>query len=870
MSSLQFTSEETPEIRVSVRTLVEFILRSGDIDNRSSGGAETAMIEGTRIHKKLQSSMGGNYRAEVPLSCFVDTGKYRLCIDGRADGIIEDDNGVTIDEIKGTYRNIERMQEPVPIHLAQAKCYAYMYGKDTGADEIRVRMTYCNLENEDVRMFFSDYTFEELESWFDGLVCEYQKWTDLKWEWMKTCRASIEGLEFPYEYRRGQRKLISQVYQAFIEKRKLFLEAPTGVGKTISTLFPAIHAMGAGLADRVFYLTAKTITRTAPVEEIAGLREKGLRCRDIVITAKDRICPICEGGERPECNPESCPYAKGHFDRVNAALYEMLETEEELTRQTVMDYAGKYTVCPFEMSLDASMFCDVIICDYNYLFDPKVALKRYFEGSSDGSNIFLIDEAHNLVDRGREMYSALLLKSSVSNLTRVLKKTILSETYTGGKKKPNDGQLTLLLTEQTQSDEQTDIIALDSISDDIEKAYDTLYRKGKKGKRSKGKSVLVREGYAQRMVHHLEKLNSLMLEMKRESEGGKVLGGADDLNLLVSKITGVIKEYLEEREEKRPDVVDDILSFYFDASFFNEIYDELDENYTIYDNIGDDGDFSVKLLCVDPSVKLRERMANGISSILFSATLLPIKYYKQLLGGTDEDYEVYAESVFMKDQYGVFIAGDVSTRYKRRNYEEYKRISVYIKSVTEARKGNYMVFFPSYSVMEAVYDIYTAEFEKNESHSGLPGSTVIMQSPNMKEEEREEFLSYFDGNGTVAFCVLGGIFGEGIDLRGDKLIGVIIVGTGLPMVGFERELLKDHFDNEGINGFDYAYRFPGMNKVCQAAGRVIRTVDDKGVIVLLDDRFREPSNQKIFPSEWQNYLISDQNGIDFLLRDFWS
>jgi len=859
---------EDTQIKISVRGLVEFILRQGDIDSRHRALHEDAMQEGSRIHRMIQKRMGADYRAEVPLCFTMQTPGYQLVVEGRADGIIENESGVTIDEIKGTYRDVNRMKEPVPVHLAQAKCYAYIYALQKDLKEIRVRMTYCNIEKENMRYFYEEFDFNALNDWFSGLIRAYRKWSGYSWEWRKKRQNSIEQMEFPFAYREGQKELVSYVYQTIYHSRKLFLEAPTGVGKTISAIFPAIKAMGNGMGDRLFYLTAKTITGTVASDTLALLRQGGLHFKSVVLTAKEKICFM----EKTECNPEYCPYAKGHYDRINDAVYDLLTSEEDFNRTAIEEYAVKHRVCPFEFCLDMSLFADGIIGDYNYLFDPHVYLKRFFGDGSNNNYLFLIDEAHNLLDRGREMYSAELIKENFLTLKREVQETIMSEhekNEVGSKKKKDkksqiSGQLTLKMT-NASDDEQSRATELPDKKDKLNnKCY----------------SILVREGYAEKIAHHLERCNKELLEMKRECSEACVIEEIDSFVNILMRLYGTISDYLAEQEEAGVTVREQILDFYFEISHFLEIYEKLDEHYVKYTQLQEDGSFKLKLFCVHPGQNLKECMGRGRSSILFSATFLPIQYYKELLGGDAEDYEVYAKSIFNQEKRALFIAGDVTSKYTRRSDEEYGRIALYIDEVVKNRHGNYMVFFPSYSFMQRVYEVYSERFADEEKE-------CILQKDFMTEEDREAFLKRFTGNAEVdldqlvrmeieeedhtliGFCVLGGIFGEGIDLKRDSLIGAVIVGTGIPQVCFERELLKKYFDERNENGFDYAYRFPGMNKVLQAAGRVIRTVDDVGIIALLDERFLQLSYRRLFPREWENFEQVSVEKIAKRVERFW-
>lgn len=848
------------EIRISVRRLVEFILRSGDIDNRHQGAPDNAMQEGGRIHRMIQRRMGPEYRAEVSLKYTHSTEKYTLVVEGRADGIIEKENEVTIDEIKGTYRDLGKMREPVREHIAQAKCYAYIYSLQKELSQIRVRMTYCNIMTEDIRYFYQDFTFAQLEEWFRDLIGAYRKWADYAWEWKENRQNSVEALEFPFEYREGQKDLVTYVYQTIYHKKKLFLEAPTGVGKTISTIFPSIKAIGKGMGEKLFYLTAKTITRTVAEDTFALLRENGLRFKSVILTAKDKICFM----EKPDCNPESCPYAKGHYDRVNDAIYEMLVAEECFTREKIEEYAMKYQVCPFEMCLDMSLFADGIICDYNYLFDPHVYLKRFFGDGSEGNYIFLIDEAHNLLERGREMYSAPLIKEEFLEMKRELKETVVSELEDAGETAQISGQMTMEMTGGSVLEENADSPTV----------------KNKKTRKRSGKSILVRMGYADKMEHHLEKCNKALLELKRECENYCLVEDIDKFVQALLRLHSTIDEYLDEQEEQKLPIREKLLDFFFKISHFLEIYERLDENYVKYTQLGEDGSFLLKLFCVNPKENLKQCMMRGRSSILFSATFLPIQYYKSLLGGEQEDYEVYAKSVFNSEKRALFIANDVTSKYTRRSEEEYYKIAKFIEEIVKRRHGNYMVFCPSYAFLRTVYEKYMECFGDEEKE-------CIIQSEYMNEEEREGFLTRFRGNedcdlqadigmeieveeqSLIGFCVLGGIFGEGIDLKNDSLIGAIIVGTGLPQVCNEREILKNYFDASGENGFDFSYRYPGMNKVLQAAGRVIRTAEDIGVIALLDERFLQPAYRRMFPREWEYYETVSVDGIGKRVERFW-
>ena len=840
------------ELHISVRNLVEFILRGGDIDNRSSRMVQEAMLEGGKIHRKIQKSMGSSYTAEVPLKIERIEESYILVVEGRADGIafgefaadepaeqMEEQRLVDaqkdemqigeplwyIDEIKGVYRNLASMEQPVYVHKAQAMCYAYIYALQNHLDRIGVQMTYCNLDTEDIRYFREIWEWENLYDWFEHLITEYKKWADWQIAWRKIRQESIVQLEFPYPYREGQRKLVADVYRTIMRRKTLFIQAPTGVGKTISTIFPAVKAVGEGLADRIFYLTAKTITATVAKETFQILREHGYQAKIIQLTAKEKLCMCGEDGtEALECNPVNCPYAKGHYDRVNDAVYDLLQTSDLFTREEILTQAKKYQVCPFEMSLDVATWVDNILCDYNYVFDPNVYLKRFFQEGIKGDYIFLVDEAHNLVDRSREMYSAQLYKEDMLAVKRIMK--------------PHHYMI----------------------------------------------------------AKTLDKCNKAMLEFKRECETYEVQESVGVLTFHLMRLASQLEEFFEkprEFPEKK-----EVLDFYFEVRNFLNMYELVDEHYVICTQMEEDGRFMIKLFCVDPSLNLQKCIDKANATIFFSATLLPINYYKQILSTKEDNYAIYAESTFAESQRLLAFAPDVSTKYTRRGPAEYLRIAQYIQAAVEGKEGNYMVFFPSYKMMQDVYEVFrdiaegenpadSAE-EVQDREDGKEGKNskdgrygrdeknqileICMQTSNMQEQEREQFLQMFEQEregSLVAFCVMGGIFSEGIDLKNDKLIGAIIVGTGLPQISNERQILKDYYDERGLSGFDYAFRYPGINKVLQAAGRVIRTQEDRGIILLLDERFLQADYAPLFPREWKERKVCYLKQIKEEVKRFW-
>ncbi len=810
--------QEKTRIRISVRNLVEFIFRSGDIDNRIGKGAQKeAMQEGSRMHRKIQRRMGAEYRAEVPLKLEMEEAHYVISLEGRADGVFTEKKSVSearlplpegqeivfggksgkaddceeneyyIDEIKCMYTDVTRFEEPIEVHRAQAMCYAYIYAGRQELNEIGVQITYCDLDTEGIKRFRETFSFGFLRIWFENLMDAYRKWTDFQYEWNLLRQASIRGLEFPFSYREGQKKLASDVYRTIARKKILFIQAPTGTGKTISAVFPSVKAVGEGLGDKIFYLTAKTITRTVAKDAFDLLKEKGYQGKVLTITAKEKLCPC----EEMDCNPVNCPYAKGHYDRVNDAVYELVTTEHDFNRELLLAQAEKHRVCPFEMALDASLWSDVIICDYNYVFDPNIYLKRFFAEGSKGDYLFLIDEAHNLVERGREMYSAVLVKEDFLKMKRIL---------------------------------------------------NPLNRK---------------------LGAALEKCNHQMLEWKRECEKYTTYESIGAFAFSLMRLMSLMDTFLQGRSDfpERKEATE----FYLNLRHFMNMFERMDENYVLYTDFNGGGDFCLHLFCVNPSVNLQECLDRGNSAVFFSATLLPIQYYKNLLSSREDNYAVYAESIFDRKQRFLFVGRDVSSLYTRRNIDEFQKIASYIQVTARAKKGNYMVFFPSYKFMEDVYEQFLA--------INLGEMDSIIQNSSMHEADREEFMAEFSAGrerSLIGFCVLGGIFSEGIDLKHEQLIGVLIAGTGLPQICNEREVLKNYYQEENGQGFDYAYQYPGMNKVLQAAGRVIRTAEDCGVIGLLDDRFLRRDYRQLFPREWSDYQVHTLKSLPDALKEFWS
>lgn len=795
-------------VKISVRELIEFVLREGSIT--SGVTSSNRAILGTLAHKKLQESMEANYEAEVRMVHECKKDDITFVVEGRADGVIRDLVGVTIDEIKTTTKDLSLIDENYnPLHWAQAKCYAYFYAKENAQQEMQVRLTYYHIETKEIKHLQRGFFFEELEVFFNQIITKYSKWIRFYMDWTKKRDGSLKELAFPFEsYRKGQRELAVSVYKSIQQTNNLYVSAPTGIGKTMSTLFPALKAMGEGHGSKIFYLTAKTITRTIAEEAAMRLYKKGAKIKTITLTAKDKIC-FCE---KRQCHPDYCEWANGHYDRVDEAVYEIINEEDLISREMVEQYARKHRVCPFELALDLSIWADIVICDYNYVFDPSVGLKRF---ADNRAFILLVDEAHNLVDRAREMYSASLSKRQVLSVKKNL---------------------------------------------------------------GKGNPTISRE---------LTKLNEWFLDLRKDY--------IDELGVYISKeapktlyqisrrlIAACDKKLQQGGESNLPA---DLLDLYFEAYSFNRIYELFDEHYIVYGESSGQ-EVRIKLFCIDPSTAINSITSTCKSAIFFSATLLPIDYYKYMLGGK-EDKAIAFDSPFIEENALRLVVTDVSTRYRHRE-ASYTKICKAICQLVEQKIGHYMVFFPSYKYMSEVFEhlrvMTSSEREEQEEirveescfqvydELGQPQYEVYKQTSEMSEEERESFLERFIPNpesSTVNFCVLGGIFSEGIDLTGDRLIGVVVVGVGLPQLGLERDLIKNHFDEEEKDGYHYAYTYPGINKVLQAVGRLIRTEEDKGSILLIDDRFNTPLYENLLTPEFYHAKKVKTIEIASYVKRFW-
>lgn len=775
-------------IKIPIKKLVEFVLRQGSIDSRFTG-SDRALL-GSRIHRKLQKESGQNYKSEQFLTFDICEGDILYTVHGRADGIINEDSGVTIDEIKTVSVPLELIDDNYSkAHWAQACFYSYIVCKKENLSEISIQLTYYNIDTEEIKRIKKQFSAEKLEETVFSVLKSYRKWAVLSYSWQERRNASLKELSFPFEtYRQGQRPLAVAVYKTIRDKNRLFACAPTGIGKTMSTVFPSLKAMGERLTDKVFYLTAKTVTAAAAQDAIGVIFDKNpeISLKSLTVTAKDKVCFM----EKRKCNPVSCPYAKDYFDKVNDVLFDAIEQNNVFSREIIEKIAREHKLCPYELSLDISEWCDVIICDYNYLFDPQAKLQRFFENRK-GEYSFLIDEAHNLPDRAREMYSAQL---------------------------------------------------------DKKKFFETKKTVDKKEKK---------------LIKALNGVNNLFIEYRHKfdelAENKIVITDLPaDIEKPFRNFIKIAAEYFDSHKNEETD--ENLQTLYFETKFFIRILEEYSENYvTIVSKYSDN--IVIKLYCTDPSENIDSRLSAGRSAVAFSATLNPLDYYRRQIGGSGEMISV--PSPFPQKNLGLFVADRISTRFADRE-KSLDEICDMLYRFAESRKGNYMAYFPSYSYMLQTYERFGEKYRH---------INAVMQQPDMTDRERAEFIAQFDEihtDGLLGFCVMGGIYGEGIDLTGDRLIGCAVVGVGLPQINTQLNTLMEYYDRKGENGFAFAYQYPGMNKVMQAAGRVIRTETDRGTVLLIDRRFTTERYLKNMPSHWSHLkVVKNNKDLEKQLDSFW-
>jgi DNA excision repair protein ERCC-2 len=771
-------------LSIGVRDLVEFVLRSGDLEAEFAGGSRAA--DAIRIHQRIQHARPAGYAPEVAISYQVDTPAVMLAIAGRIDGVFENAAIPVIDEIKTTGGKPEEcLREENPLHWGQAKVYAYLYATERGLADIGVQLTYARLDTAEARETRRYFHVAELQLFFEDLVGRYLEWATVIIAWGRQRDDSIRHLEFPYgTFRPGQLEMVNAVTRAIQDGSRIFIQAATGIGKTMAVLFPTVKSIADRASAKVFYLTARTTGRMAAEKALDELRGRGMRLKQLALTAKDRVC----FNPGSACRPEECEFAKGHFDRLPEARRSMFQ-EDAWTRETVAAASRRFQVCPFEFSLDLSRWADLMICDYNYAFDPKAYLRRFFLDVT-GDYTFLVDEAHNLVDRSRDMFSAELRKQPVLKLRRAVKTALPG-------------------------------------------------------------------------VHRsLGQINTWMREARRRCEAtGAPMAETDapeELYPLLRAFLASAENWLE-KNMKSP-FREELLERYFEVGGFLRVAEQFDDSYaTCFETLS--RDLRVKLFCIDPARQIGAALNRCRSAVFFSATLTPLDYFQTMLASESAETLVLP-SPFPPENLGVFIADRLSTYFRHRDRTK-PEIAAIVRSLIQQHKGNYLLFFPSYQYMRMVLESF---------RSAAPDTDVIVQEPGMSERQREVFLGRFETDNPrtlVGFAVMGGIFGEGIDLVGTRLSGAAVVGVGLPAVGLENELIREYFADRLEQGFEYAYMYPGINRVLQAAGRVIRTDTDRGVVLLIDQRYGSEHYRSLLPDYWRTRCVRSRDEFADVLLNFW-
>ena len=771
-------------LTLSVHQLVDFLLRTGDIDNRVFN--RSSMTEGSRLHSVYQSKQSSNYLAEFPLKMSFNVDEVNIVLEGRADGIIKrSETEYVIDEIKTTVEDLKIFHDDnLEWHLGQAKCYAYMFAKQTNLEYIGIKLTYIR-QGKEKEQLVDSYVFNilELEQFVVKLLNEYLSFYNIIFNKISKRNESIEALKFPFsKFRQGQRDLAKYTYAMAKKRGRLFAEAPTGIGKTISTLFPFIKALKDDDNSKIFYLTAKTSGRESAHQAVKLLKENGLSLSDIMITAKDKIC-FCKG---QACNPEECPYAKGYYNKIQTVLRYAILNYDDFDLQTITQLAYENQICPFEFELDLSLFMDIIICDYNYLFDPISYMKRYFDEDTS-TFLVLVDEAHNLVDRSRDMYSASL---SYKQFLEARKSVCHSKLH----------QLKLAMS----------------------------------------------------------KMNKMFKEyLVNPKDGNYILD--EFYEYTYKTISSFITSMQDINKNENKEMSKELLEFYLEVNRFSKILEFYNDHFICYYEIHDD-DLILHVSCLDASSFLYSSLRRLRGSVLFSATLSPIEYYVDMLGGKKEDAQLILPSPFPVDNLKIIIAPKVSIRYKNRD-ASYQQVADYIKAFVENKVGNYFIFLPSYEYLTNLMPYIDME-----------DVDVYEQDRGMSDEDKEAFLTNFKPHPertTLGFVIVGGAFGEGIDLVSDRLIGAVIVGIGMPKINFVSDQIMKYYDSKEQSGYNYAYLNPGMNKVMQALGRVIRSETDRGAVLLIDERYLTNDYRDLFKSEWRKYEVAfSPKEVSDILQDF--
>jgi DNA excision repair protein ERCC-2 len=772
-------------LKIGIRALVEHLFRSGDLN--FDYFSQSRAIDGIRAHQHVQQNRPDHYQSEVSVNYCHETANYNIEFGGRIDGVMAEGKKIIVEEIKTTSQDTLKMVDPKnPVHWGQLKAYAYIWAHSCKASKIVGQLTYVNPENWKAVEFRQTFHMAELKTFFSDMIQAYLKWAEYKISWQEIRTKSVSSFEFPHDcFRPGQRQMAVAIYRTIINQRNILIQAPTGIGKTMAAIFPSIKAFGRESIGKLFYLTARTTGKVVTENVYQLLEQSGLSFKTVTLTAKDKIC-FCPD---KSCNPEECQFAKGYYDRINEAILEALKLNR-LKQGNIEAVAREFTLCPFEFSLDISQWADGIICDYNYVFDPRVFLRRYFSDAID-QHILLIDEAHNLVDRSREMFSAQIDKQTLLELGQMLKEK------------------------------------------------------------------------QKRLYQCITRLNHWFSELAKEAPQEAKEWSENEIPL---ELITLLTEFIQRAEKwLRLNIPsgyrETLLKQYFNVLSFLRVAEEFDDSYTIC-YTQKEHDVSAKLFCIDPSHRLAQMLQKSFAAVFFSATLTPIPYFRSLFGCGSDTESLILPSPFPDKNLALFRVDHISTYYRHRKNTQTVLCRL-LHIFTQNKPGNYLLFFPSYAYLKMIHALYV---DTN------PDADVIVQTKDMSEMDRREFLNQFRSENPrtlVGFAVLGGIFGEGIDLAGNRLLGAAVIGVGLPGISLERELIRKYYEKIDSRGFEFAYQFPGINRVLQAAGRVIRTEKDRGVVLLIDQRFARHQYATLLPNHWSPIRVSNSDQLGRFLDKFW-
>ncbi|MBR2523252.1 MAG: ATP-dependent DNA helicase [Clostridiales bacterium] len=785
-------------VSVSVTALARYTSRSGDLV--SSGFGAMSGIEGTRLHTRIFSDLrkeyGDSIDTEVYVDYIYDTDMFELDVSGRMDCLINRSGDIphiieikSFNSTKDKYELIEQAW-----HMAQLKLYGAMYLlSNSDIYDVRLTLRYISVTTLQPYEKTFEMSYEDAVKFFNDKCDQYLDFAGQLLDYSTALYESAGTFKFPYpELRSGQSMFMKQVLMSLTSKEALFVEAPTGTGKTISTLYPAIKGLLKHRYYKIFYLTAKTATREVAHKALNDMRRKGLIIRSCLLEPKESMCPLMT-----KCDKKYCPLCKDYYGKINKALNDLF-VYDDITSEIVKKVAEKYMICPHELMLEVMNYCTVVIGDYNHAFSPLVTL---IDEDNMNTSVVLVDEAHNLNDRAREMYSSELRESKLDDMISQFK----------GKNSRIEAHLARIkdyfkIISQCFLSHQSSFKILESV--DENKIMSTNDWEGMRE---------VPRNLYPLLWHTLSSLQPVL----------------DDL--------------------PQGDLRDSAIEFFFDIRFFVTCLEQYYDQSYITCTGRDCGDIFIKLNCLDASAKLDKIIKDHLGVVFFSATLSPYEYYRNILVGQDAEYtrSLVLPSPFPPENLDIMIDTSISTSFRNRKMTSSDLVARISEELSD-RTGNYMVFFPSFEYLDMIKPLLEQEFTKYTANDGKE-RTIICQKPGMTTREKEDFLKAFDmpGAGLLAgFAVLGGHFGEGVDLVGDRLSGIICVGVGIPKLTPEREILASYYSDKFGDGYAFAYRFPGWEKVLQAVGRVIRTEEDTGFALLIDERLSKPEYIMLFPEHW--------------------